>query len=233
MLWYDVDGEFSTLVLSCCVWHKHDHQFLCTWEMGGWCAPNLWACIADTIWSCQKKSERCWSIDGFSGVWRAFILCTTAQKFFIWLKQICKCNYLVDHSAVLAKTAYRFSHQWYQYIYLMLNSVICTRMMILNFAILCKQFLFCDLSCTLRWFFWTINCQQNYERYVVRQKRAEGKKALKDYLLYGKSSPHLQVKFLLHFCHLNCFPSSFFLGLSTCFLSSKGSLRQQCVYARM
>ncbi|KAL6651729.1 hypothetical protein ACP70R_010654 [Stipagrostis hirtigluma subsp. patula] len=33
---------------------------------------------------------------------------------------------------------------------------------------------------------------RNYERYVVRQKRAEGKKALKDYLLYGKSSPHLQ-----------------------------------------
>jgi len=38
-----------------------------------------------------------------------------------------------------------------------------------------------------------VKCQQNYERYVVRQKRAEGKKALKDYLLYGKSSPHLQV----------------------------------------
>lgn len=33
---------------------------------------------------------------------------------------------------------------------------------------------------------------KNYERYVVRQKRAEGKKALKDYLLFGKSSPHLQ-----------------------------------------
>lgn len=33
---------------------------------------------------------------------------------------------------------------------------------------------------------------RNYERYVVRQKRAEGKKALKDYLLYGKPSPHLQ-----------------------------------------
>ncbi|KAG2575892.1 uncharacterized protein LOC120642193 isoform X1 [Panicum virgatum] len=33
---------------------------------------------------------------------------------------------------------------------------------------------------------------RNYERYVVRQKRAEGKKALKDYLLYGKSSPHIQ-----------------------------------------
>uniref|UniRef100_A0A0E0KX43 J domain-containing protein n=1 Tax=Oryza punctata TaxID=4537 RepID=A0A0E0KX43_ORYPU len=33
---------------------------------------------------------------------------------------------------------------------------------------------------------------KNYERYVVRQRRAEGKKALKDYLLYGKSSPHLQ-----------------------------------------
>lgn len=33
---------------------------------------------------------------------------------------------------------------------------------------------------------------KNYERYVIRQKRAEGKKALKDYLLYGKSSPHLQ-----------------------------------------
>uniref|UniRef100_A0A804MCY1 J domain-containing protein n=1 Tax=Zea mays TaxID=4577 RepID=A0A804MCY1_MAIZE len=33
---------------------------------------------------------------------------------------------------------------------------------------------------------------RNYERYVVRQKRAEGKKALKDYLLYGKSLPHLQ-----------------------------------------
>ncbi|TVU16695.1 hypothetical protein EJB05_40270 [Eragrostis curvula] len=35
---------------------------------------------------------------------------------------------------------------------------------------------------------------RNYERYVVRQKRAEGKKALKDYLLYGKPSPHVQVK---------------------------------------
>ncbi|XP_006653063.1 uncharacterized protein LOC102705811 [Oryza brachyantha] len=33
---------------------------------------------------------------------------------------------------------------------------------------------------------------KNYERYVVRQRRAEGKKALKDYLLYGKSSPHVQ-----------------------------------------
>uniref|UniRef100_A0A0D9WBG7 J domain-containing protein n=1 Tax=Leersia perrieri TaxID=77586 RepID=A0A0D9WBG7_9ORYZ len=33
---------------------------------------------------------------------------------------------------------------------------------------------------------------KNYERYVVRKKRAEGKKALKDYLLYGKSSPHVQ-----------------------------------------
>ncbi|CAL5029137.1 unnamed protein product [Urochloa decumbens] len=32
---------------------------------------------------------------------------------------------------------------------------------------------------------------RNYERYVVRKNRAEGKKALKDYLLYGKSSPHL------------------------------------------
>lgn len=33
---------------------------------------------------------------------------------------------------------------------------------------------------------------KKHERYVVRQKRAEGKKALKDYLLYGKSSPHIQ-----------------------------------------
>ncbi|KAF0895568.1 hypothetical protein E2562_013883 [Oryza meyeriana var. granulata] len=33
---------------------------------------------------------------------------------------------------------------------------------------------------------------KNYERYVIRQRRAEGKKALKDYLLYGKSSPHVQ-----------------------------------------
>ncbi|KAL5216733.1 hypothetical protein ABZP36_008134 [Zizania latifolia] len=33
---------------------------------------------------------------------------------------------------------------------------------------------------------------KNYERYVVRQKRAEGKKALKDYLLYGKCSLYLQ-----------------------------------------
>lgn len=33
---------------------------------------------------------------------------------------------------------------------------------------------------------------KKYERYVVRQKRAEGKKALKDYLLYGKSTPHIQ-----------------------------------------
>ncbi|CAM0901560.1 unnamed protein product [Alopecurus aequalis] len=33
---------------------------------------------------------------------------------------------------------------------------------------------------------------KKYERYVVRQKRAEGKKALKDYLLFGKSTPHLQ-----------------------------------------
>ncbi|WVZ87795.1 hypothetical protein U9M48_034378 [Paspalum notatum var. saurae] len=36
------------------------------------------------------------------------------------------------------------------------------------------------------------DCHKNYERYVVRQNRAEGKKALKDYLLYGKPSPHLQ-----------------------------------------
>ncbi|KAM3299188.1 hypothetical protein ACQJBY_040592 [Aegilops geniculata] len=33
---------------------------------------------------------------------------------------------------------------------------------------------------------------KKYERYVVRQKRAEGKKALKNYLLYGKSTPHIQ-----------------------------------------
>jgi hypothetical protein len=160
-------------------------------------------------------------------IWHNTIDLAMAQTFFIWLKQIWKCNNLVYHSAVLAETAYRFPHRRYQYIYLMLNSVICTSMMILNFANLRKQFLFCDLTCTLRWFFWTINCQQNYERYVVRQKRAEGKKALKDYLLYGKSSPHLQVTLL----SFEVFP--FFWGLSTCFLSSNGSLRQQCVYARM
>ncbi|KAE8810538.1 hypothetical protein D1007_12751 [Hordeum vulgare] len=33
---------------------------------------------------------------------------------------------------------------------------------------------------------------KKYERYVVRQKRAEGKKDLKNYLLYGKSTPHIQ-----------------------------------------
>ncbi|VAH54816.1 unnamed protein product [Triticum turgidum subsp. durum] len=33
---------------------------------------------------------------------------------------------------------------------------------------------------------------KKYERYVVRQKRAEGKKALQNYLLYGKSTPHIE-----------------------------------------
>lgn len=52
---------------------------------------------------------------------------------------------------------------------------------------------------SLRRLFWQITLQQNYERYVVRQKRAEGKKALKDYLLYGKCSPHLQVSIYIWF----------------------------------
>jgi hypothetical protein len=46
---------------------------------------------------------------------------------------------------------------------------------------------------------------KNYERYVVRQKRAEGKKALKDYLLFGKSSPHLQVRISVLSCHFQIF----------------------------
>jgi len=56
---------------------------------------------------------------------------------------------------------------------------------------------------------------RNYERYVVRQKRAEGKKALKDYLLYGKSSPHIQVNFFTSLLSVELF---LFRGLSTRFL---------------